>query len=254
MLIIISPSKTLNTSPKLAYDLPYTQPVFLKQAALLVNNLKKLSSKELAQLLSISPQLAHLNFERYQLWHFPFTPQNANPAIYSFKGEVFNGLDVDSMSKSDILFAQKHLRILSGLYGILRPLDLIQPYRLDISDRLTINNQSLYKFWKQLLTQQVLQDIEQDKNSLLINLASNEYFKGLDSKKIKAQIITPVFKETRGNSFKIVTMYAKKARGLMARFIIQNHITDPEKLKLFDKEGYYFDESLSSANEFIYIR
>lgn len=253
MLLIISPSKTMDLKPQSSTKV-YTQPVFLNKAEVLVKQMKKLSLEQLSQLLSINPQLAQLNFERYQQWQHPFTTQNANQAIFTFKGEVFNGLDVDSMYKKDILFAQKHLRILSGLYGILNPLDLIQPYRLDIADRLNVNGQSLYKFWKQDITQYITDELSGHKNPVLVNLASNEYFKGLDTKNIPSQIITPVFKEAKGNSLKIVTMYAKKARGMMARFIIQNQIDDIEQIKLFDKEGYYFNDRLSAKHEFVFTR
>lgn len=253
MLIIISPSKTLDLSSEVQTTVS-SQPQFLDKASQLVNLMKKKSTQQLAEILKINPQLAQLNFERYQQWTLPFTAENARQAVYAFKGEVFNGLDMDSLSEDDALYAQEHLRIFSGLYGILKPLDLTQPYRLDIADRIKMKEKTLYQFWKKEITESLERELSQTKQPVLINLASNEYFKSLDVHKISAPIITPVFKEIKGNSYKIVTMYAKKARGMLTRFIIQNRLQNAEEIKLFDEEGYFFNESLSTSNEIVFTR
>lgn len=253
MLIIISPSKTLDLS-SVSKTAVFSQPQFSDKASQLVNLMKKKSARQLADLLNINPQLAQLNFERYQQWTLPFTVENALQAVYAFKGEVFNGLDMDSMTEDDALYAQDHLRIFSGLYGLLKPLDLIQPYRLDIADRIKVKEKTLYQFWKKEITKSLEQELSLNKQPVLINLASNEYFKSLDTQKISAPILTPVFKEVKGNSYKIVTMYAKKARGMLTRFIIQNKLKHPEEIKLFDREGYYFNEALSSTDELVFTR
>jgi cytoplasmic iron level regulating protein YaaA (DUF328/UPF0246 family) len=195
-----------------------------------------------------------MNYERYQQWHLPFTAANANPALFTFKGEVFNGLDADTMEFREVLYAQDHLRILSGLYGILKPLDLIQPYRLDVADRLSVKGKTLYQYWKVEITQNLIQTLKESQNPVLVNLASNEYFKIVDTRKFPYPIITPVFKESRGDHYKIVTMYAKKARGLLSRFIISNAIEKSEDIKLFDQEGYYFNERMSSESTYVFTR
>ncbi|MBN2639465.1 MAG: peroxide stress protein YaaA [Bacteroidales bacterium] len=253
MLLIISPAKTMDQSlPAKIHQ--FTRPVLIKKAEFLVKQMKRLSVKQLAELLKINPNLAQVNYERYQQWHLPFDLNNARPSIYTFKGEVFHGLEAERFSTEDILYAQDHLRIMSGLYGVLKPLDLIQPYRLDVADPFFFKEQNLYQFWKKDVTNNILEDLTRLKSPVLINLASNEYFKILDTKRMTNSVITPVFKESKGNEFKIVTMYAKKARGLMARFIIQNRIENPEQMKLFDSEGYFFNVSLSSETEFVFTR
>ncbi|MBN2615951.1 MAG: peroxide stress protein YaaA [Bacteroidales bacterium] len=253
MLILLSPSKTMDLSQS-AIPSVFSQPELLDRAEQLVHLMKKKSARQLATLLKINPQLAQLNFERYQQWSLPFTHRHAGQAVYTFKGEVFNGLDMDSLTEDDALYAQDHLRIFSGLYGILKPLDLILPYRLDIADPITVNGKNLYQFWKKAISENLEHQLSQSKTPTLINLASNEYFKSVDLKKIRAQVITPVFKESKGNSYKIVTMYAKKARGMMTRFILQNRLQSPDEIKLFDKEGYYFNEKLSSEQEVVFTR
>jgi cytoplasmic iron level regulating protein YaaA (DUF328/UPF0246 family) len=254
MLIILSPTKTIDMSARPVTD-RITIPVHLNRSLKLINELKNMSVDELTSLMNISPKLAQLNFERFQQWQLPFTPDNARQALFTFKGEVFNGLDAGSLSEQDVGFAQNHLIILSGLYGTLRPLDLIQPYRLEMGIKASFAGSSnLYEFWKEIITKTLRKALNDQSDNLLINLASNEYFKSIDTKKLNARIITPEFKDFKNGTYKIITIYAKKARGMMIRFILQNRIVDPEKLKLFDSEGYYFNEELSKDDNFVFTR
>ncbi|MFP4023261.1 MAG: peroxide stress protein YaaA [Thiohalospira sp.] len=254
MIIIISPAKTLDYKNKVQTN-KYSQPKFLKESQELVNEFKKFSHKELSQLMDINPDLAQLNYERYFQWGLPFNLSNAKQALLAFKGQVFVGLDAKSLSENDLLFAQDHLRILSGLYGVLRPLDLMQPYRLEMGTSLkNSKGENLYKFWDSKITDFLNHELSHQKNQVLVNLASNEYFKAVVPKKIKGKIITPVFKEAKGNNFKVIAVYSKTARGLMSRFIIKNRIEDPEQLKAFDSEGYLFNEELSTSNEWVFTR
>ena len=230
------------------------QPDFLLKTEEIARVMKEMSPKSLGAFLKVNPQLAQLNYERYQQWQLPFTAINASPALFTFKGEVFNGLDADTLTAREVSYAQEHLRILSGMYGILRPLDLIQPYRLDMGDRLSIKGKSLYQYWKQEITQHLTQVLKEDRSPVLVNLASNEYFKSIDTRMFPYPIITPVFKESRGDGYKIVTMYAKKARGLLSRFIVSEQIEKPDDIKLFDREGYYFNARLSSESTYVFTR
>ena len=253
MLVILSPSKTISTNFPVSGR--STIPEFLYKSEKLIAKLKQLNSEQLSKLMSISPKLAQLNFERFQQWNLPFTSENAYQAFFAFKGEVFNGLDAETLSDEEVRFAQDHLAILSGLYGILRPLDLIQPYRLEMGLKATlIGNMNLYNFWIDSITAGLQSALDNQNDNILINLASNEYFKSINIKNLNARVITPVFKESKGGAFKIVTIYTKKARGLMTRFIIQNKLERPEQLKFFDSEGYYFNESLSSESKFVFTR
>lgn len=239
MKIILSPSKTLEFET--AAQLPaHTQPKFLAESVQLNAQMRKFSPEQLAKLMSISEKLANLNHERFQNWQTPFTPANAKQCIFAFKGDVYEGLDAESLTAKDIDFAQEHLRILSGLYGLLRPLDLIQAYRLEMGTKL---KPSLYAFWGDKLTNEI-------GDELVINLASVEYFSA-----IKPQNLLNVeFKESKGNQLKIVGIFAKKARGLMARYMIKNRITAPEKIKKFNVAGYEFREDLSNDKNFIFAR
>jgi len=249
MLIILSPTKTIDITGKPAF-VNHTLPDNLSKSQKLINILKKHSTEELSNLMNISPKLAQLNFERFQQWQLPFTPENAKQTLFTFKGEVFSGLDAESLSKHDVEFSQDHLIILSGLYGTLRPLDLIQPYRLEMGTKSSFaGKKNLYEFWKTIITNNLHKALDEQGDNILINLASNEYFKSIDTKKLDARIVTPEFKEFKNGTYKIVTIYAKKARGLMTRFILQNRLTDPEQIKLFDKEGYYFNEQLTTNSD-----
>lgn len=253
MLIVISPAKTLdfNTPPVTA---AYSQAGFLTHSRQLIKQLQELSPEGISSLMHISPKLGELNHGRFMNWKTPFTPSNAKQAVLAFRGDVYTGLDADSFSEADFDFAQQHLRILSGLYGLLRPLDLIQPYRLEMGTRLaTDRGKNLYEFWNDKLTRALNKQFTED-NGVLINLASKEYFSALQADKLGAQLITPVFKDYKSGKHKIISFYAKKARGLMAAYIIRQRITQPEQLKQFDSEGYYYSPEHSSSHELVFLR
>lgn len=254
MLTIISPAKTLDyQSPLTTSD--YSKPQFMPETQQLVEVCKKLSANELAKLMSISPKLAEVNYQRFQDWHANFTLDNARQAILAFKGDVYEGLHVEDFTDKDLSFAQSHLRILSGLYGVLRPLDLIQPYRLEMGIRLKNgHNSNLYQFWGDKLTDYLNKELAQSANPTLINLASNEYFKAIKAKQLKASIIQPIFLDKSKGEFKVISFYAKKARGLMSRFIIKNNINQSNDIKSFNLEGYQFDSKRSTELEWFFIR
>ena len=252
MLILISPAKNLNFDP-LDRDLEVTQPAFLKETRQLAKAAKALSKGQLKQLMNLSDKLADLNYERFQSFKTPFTIDNAKPAALAFAGDVYQGLEAATMKPEDLNWAQDHLRILSGLYGLLRPLDLIQPYRLEMGRPLKTDKAGdLYGFWRDKLTQQVNKDLNGGKT--LINLASNEYFGAIDPKQIKGEIITPQFKEIRDGKARFISFSAKKARGLMARHIVDKQIEEPEGLKTFRREGYRFNKSLSKGPQWVFTR
>lgn len=254
MLIILSPSKTM-IAQDAVYQQKFTLPEYLEFSKQLAVILKRKSPLQLSKLMKINPELAQLNFERFQQWELPFHEKNATPAVYSYTGEVFRGLKAESFSEKDMSFAQDHLRILSGFYGVLRPLDLIQPYRLEMALGISAGKaKNLYDFWKPLITNALNNTLKAQKDDVLINLASQEYFKSIDRKTLRARIITPVFKEFKNGKPVIVSMYAKKARGLMTRFIIQNKLTKPDELKLFEEEGYYYTPDLSNEVEMTFTR
>jgi len=254
MLIIISPAKTLDfeTAP---ITKVHTQPVFLKESRQLVSQLKELTPAEVSSLMKISDKLGVLNFLRFNEWKTPFTLNNAKQALLAFKGDVYTGINADSFSRRDLNFAQKHLRILSGLYGILKPLDLIQAYRLEMGSKFrNRKGNDLYEFWESKLTDQINQDIKASKSKYLINLASNEYFKSLQADAINAEIIVPVFKDYKNGKYKIITFYAKKARGLMSAYIIKNRLKNPEDIKAFNVDGYKFCKSASNSTNWVFQR
>jgi|TARA_B110000046_G_scaffold70071_1_gene78061 cytoplasmic iron level regulating protein YaaA (DUF328/UPF0246 family) len=252
MKIIISPAKSLDFESS-AKTSVYTQPSFLKESSLLNEKLKVLSKKKLSDLMKISPALADLNYDRNQNWHQPFSLKNSKQAIYAFTGEVFRGIDIASLAEEKIPLLQDRLRILSGLYGLLKPLDLIQPYRLEMGTRINIGKaDNLYKFWDSNLADALNNEMKD--SDLLINLASSEYFKAVPKKVLKTPMITPVFKELKNGDYKIVMTYAKKARGLMVRYIIENDVNTLEELKGFHTEGYAFTESLSTETELVFTR
>jgi hypothetical protein len=252
MKIIISPAKSLDFESNSKTDV-FSQPSFQKESSLLNKKLKNLSKKKLGDLMKISPALADLNYERNQSWHQPFSPENSKQAIYAFTGEVFKGIDIKSLAEEKIPLLQSRLRILSGLYGLLKPLDLIQPYRLEMGTKLTIGeSNNLYKFWDSSLANSLNDEMQE--GDLLINLASAEYFKAVPRKVLKNPMITPIFKEFKNGDYKIVMTYAKRARGLMVRYIIENNINTLEELKRFDTEGYLYTESLSSESELVFTR
>jgi len=254
MIIIINSSKTLDfqQSPQIS---KHSIPEFLNDAEYLVNKLRTFSESELSELMGVSRKLATLNVERYANWKIPFTNSNAKQALLAFKGDVYSGIEVESYTMKEFDFAQKHLRILAGLYGILRPLDLIQPYRLEMAAKLsTDRGQGLYQFWGDRINVSLKRSIKQEKSGMLINLCSAEYLKSVLPKRLNAVLITPVFKEYRDGSYRTVAIYAKKARGLMCNFIIKNHLTDIEALKDFKAQGYKYNKKMSSELEWLFTR
>lgn len=254
MLLLISPAKTLDFETP-AQTSVATQPDFLAHSQQLINELQQLSPLEVSALMKISAKLGDLNFGRFLNWHLPFTPENAKQAVLAFKGDVYTGMDAASFTKGDFTFAQKHLRILSGLYGLLRPLDLIQPYRLEMGTRFTNSRgKDLYQFWGDIITDQLNRELSSSRHKTVINLASNEYFHAVNVKRLDAEIITPVFKDRKNGQYKIISFYAKKARGMMSAYIIQNRITDIDAIRNFDCEGYRYSEASSSANEWVFTR
>lgn len=254
MIIVISPAKTLYDRSPVKYE-PFSQADFLPEAEKIVSVLKKKKPQQLAKLMDISPKLAELNYQRFQSWALPFSPENSWQAVLMFNGDVYQGLQAETFSDAEFAMAQQHLRILSGVYGLLKPLDLIQPYRLEMGTDLPVaRKKNLYEFWKTKITTQLNRELEAIGQNVLINLASNEYFSAIDTKKLKGRIITPAFKEHKNGQYQMVSFYAKKARGLMSRFVIQNGITDAEELKAFDLEGYYFNNQLSDENQWVFTR
>jgi hypothetical protein len=252
MKIVISPAKSLDFETKVPTS-KFSEGIFLKEAATLNSILKKKSPKKLSELMSISTSLAELNWQRNLAWQLPFTIENAKQAVYAFDGDVYAGLEVYSLKSDKIEQLQQKLRILSGQYGLLKPLDLIQPYRLEMGTKLKIGSkENLYQFWGNKITDELNKEITS--NEVLVNLASNEYFKVINQKLIKNQIITPVFKDYKNGTLKMISFFAKKARGLMVRYIIDNNIENPEELKGFNCEGYAFDANLSSKNQPVFTR
>ncbi|MYM63816.1 peroxide stress protein YaaA [Pseudomaricurvus sp. HS19] len=254
MLLVISPAKNLDYESPLATK-KHTQPDFLDQSQLLIDELRHLAPQDISKLMHISDKLGVLNYDRFQQWAQPFDAGNARPAVLAFNGDVYSGLDAPHFKADDFNFAQKHLRILSGLYGLLKPLDLMQPYRLEMGTKFA--NQrgaNLYDFWGERITDALNAQLKSLKSEVLVNLASNEYFKSVKPKALQAEVITPVFKDWKGDQYKIISFYAKKARGLMCAYAIKNRITDPQQLKQFDSEGYAYNEAMSSDKEWVFIR
>ncbi len=251
MLIIISPAKKLKQTSLNIKGL--TDIEFPEESKDLISELRKYKPEELSTLMNISPKLAELNFERYIKWKHPFENEEAGAALFMFNGDVYRGMQTEEFSEEDISFAQKHLRMLSGLYGLIKPLDKIMPYRLEMGTKIKIKSyNNLYQFWDNKITEIINKELKKEK--FLINLASNEYFKAIKQDKINGKIITPVFKESKGDNFKVVAIHAKRARGLMCRFIIKNKLKDTEDLKGFDSENYSFNNELSSETKFVFTR
>jgi cytoplasmic iron level regulating protein YaaA (DUF328/UPF0246 family) len=254
MITIISPAKTLDFKSNVQTSIN-SQPEFLTDSQILMDELRKLNPKDIASLMKVNDDIANLNFERNLSWRTPFTPENSKQALLAFRGQVFVGLDAKSLTEEDLLFAQDNLRILSGFYGALKPLDLIQAYRLEMGIKLkNPRGKNLYEFWGLKIGEYLNKELEKHKSKVLINLASNEYFKSIKPKLINGEIITPIFKELKGNEYKVITVYAKTARGLMSRFIIQNRIESSEDIKAFDTDGYLFNQDLSTEKEWVFTR
>ncbi|MEJ2139360.1 MAG: peroxide stress protein YaaA [Gammaproteobacteria bacterium] len=248
MLILVSPAKTLDfeTPAKIRTA---TQPVFLEQSALLVDELQKLSAKKLSSLMGISPKLGELNQNRFNAWQTPFSRKNAKQAALAFKGDVYTGLEAESFSESDLKFAQQHLRILSGLYGVLRPLDLMQPYRLEMGTKFpNQRGKNLYEFWGDSITEAINKQLKSLHADTVVNLASNEYFRAVNKDLLEARIISPAFRDLSKGQYKMISFYAKKARGQMAAWIIKKGLTDPAQLKKFNVAGYRYNADLSKPD------
>lgn len=254
MLILLSPAKTLDfKTPPLAKKA--THPRFAEQCSELVNKLKKLDPKAIGKLMHISPKLAELNYERYQNYQTTHGKDNSRPAIFAFTGDVYQGMKLNEWSQSDFDTAQAQIRILSGLYGVLRPLDRIQPHRLEMGTRLkTKRGKNLYEFWGSTITKQLNNDLQSSGSNLVVNLASNEYFSSVKSKGLEGTLVTPIFKDEKNGKFKVLSFYAKKARGMMTDFIVRNRVESADDLQAFRTDGYEFDANASDENTLTFLR
>ena len=250
MLLVISPAKNLDFETPAATQAA-SQPRYLAQSEVLIEKLQAFSIQDIASLMKLSDKLAGLNLSRFQSWSPPFNADNAKQAVLAFNGDVYMGLDASTLDEAGFDFAQKHLRILSGLYGVLKPLDYIQPYRLEMGTKLVNNKgKNLYEFWGSKVSE-VLND---DEDELIVNLASNEYFKSIDKKTLKATILNIAFKEKKSDTYKIIGIFAKRARGLMVNYIIRNRLNEPEALKSFADEGYQFSSKFSDDSTWVFTR
>jgi hypothetical protein len=255
MLILLSPAKIQNFKTPATFT-KFTQPEFMKEAEQLVGLMRELSPSELGKLLEINSNLSHLNTDRHVNWHRPFTLANAKQAVYAFDGEVYRGLDAKTFTENETAYMQNHLRLFSGLYGLLRPLDLIQPYRIDVSSKLeNPHGNDLYAFWREKVTKLTVKALKRSgKPDIILNLASSEYIKTLDTKNHKLKILDIEFYEYKNDAFKQIVIYTKKARGMMTRFVIQNRIVDLEELKGFDAEGYWYSPQMSTKSKMVFVR
>jgi len=253
MKIILSPAKAIDTSKSLQTKTS-SAPVFIEEATILISKLKKLTSKKIGGMMHLSTDLADLNHQRYQDWKSEsiLNGENAH-VVAAFDGEVYRGLDAPSFNEKELAIAQDKIRILSGVYGILKPLDVIYPYRLEMGTKwaVTPTKKNLYQFWGKKIAQQLNNENE---SGLTINLASTEYFKAVDKKTLKGRVITPTFKEFKNGDYKVIMVFAKRARGSMARYIVQNNISNPEQIKLFDTDGYSFDVNQSTEDDWVFVR
>lgn len=252
MKILISPSKTLSFDSEVKCEFK-SESRLIDETKILHQILLKYSSEDLKNLMSVSDKIAELNYNRFKNWEDPNSSENSRQAVYAFKGDVYSGLDADTIDEDKLDYLQNSLRILSGYYGLLRPFDQILPYRLEMGTKLeNQNGNNLYKFWGDKITDVLNEDI--DENDIVINLASDEYFKSINKDKIKSKVITPVFKEFKNGSYKVIAIYAKKARGLMSRFLIERKSTSVDDIKLFNIDGYSFDSSLSNDSQLVFTR
>ena len=254
MFFVLSPAKNLNEKDPSPVS-SFTLPDLLPEAEILMQELRQLAPQQIAELMHVSDKIALLNAERNAAWHTPFTPENAKQAVFMFNGDVYEGIAADTLKPEQIDYLQQHVRLLSGLYGVLRPLDLMQPYRLEMGTAFANSRgKNLYEFWGDKITDLLNQTLKQADSDVLINLASQEYFKSVNTKKLNARLITPIFKDEKNGKYKIISFYAKRARGLMVRYAAEHSITDPEMLKNFDYEGYYFNEAASNEAEWVFMR
>jgi len=254
MLIVISPAKTLDFDAAPA-TLKHTQPSMLKQSETLIDVLTTKAPADIEKMMKISPKLAELNVERYHTWSRPFTKRNAKQAVLAFKGDVYTGLKAENFNDADFEYAQNHLRILSGLYGVLRPLDLMQAYRLEMGTKLeNPEGNNLYEFWGKSITENLNKQLKTIDSNILLNLASNEYFKSVKEKNVAGDIVTPVFKDWKNGQYKIISFFAKKARGLMSAWVIQNQVKDLETLTTFEQTGYEYSRNDSDPLNPVFLR
>lgn len=254
MLILLSPAKTLDMESPSKIAVP-TQPQFKAESDKLAGTLRRYSKARMSELMHLSDTLAKLNVDRYQGWESAYDSDKARPAIHAFRGDVYVGLDADTLKKPDLQFAQKHLRILSGLYGVLRPFDLIQAHRLEMGTALkTRRGKSLYEFWGERLTQHLNEELAARQHEIVVNLASNEYFKSVKQRQLKARLISPVFKDQKNGEYKVISFFAKKARGAMARHLIQLRASDVEAVTAFSDLGYRHDPEQSSEGKPVFLR
>jgi cytoplasmic iron level regulating protein YaaA (DUF328/UPF0246 family) len=254
MLITLSPSKGQDFETP-SQSKTHSKPESLKDSELLIKELRKIGQKDLQQLMSVSENIAKLNADRYKSFKTPFTTKNAKQAIFAFKGDVYSGIEIEKYKEADLKYAQDHLRILSGLYGCLRPLDLIQPYRLEMKTRLqNIRGENLYQFWGDSITDELNKQLGKQKEPVLVNLASNEYFKSVKPKRLKGRLLNINFKETKDGKTRIVAIFAKRARGMMADYILRNRIEQPDEIKKFRKGGYRFSTELSDDKQWTFVR
>jgi len=253
MILVISPSKTMTFEGKKHPD--FSQPVLLDQGRKLVEGLKKLPPLQVGKLMNVSDKLAQLNWQRYQEFITPFNLDNAKQALLAFKGDVYSGLDAETFSDADLTFAQDHVRILSGLYGMLKPLDLMQAYRLEMGTKFSIGHcKNLYEFWKSRVTETLIDDLKIQEHPVLVNLASDEYFKVIHPKILRAPILKISFKENKSGTYKVIAIHAKRARGLMVNYVVKNRLDNTEDFKSFNSKGYVFNKALSSNQELVFCR
>lgn len=254
MLIVVSPAKTLDYESPLATE-RYTQPELIEHSAELIEECRKLTPADVSALMKVSDKIAGLNVARFEQWSESFTQDNSRQAILAFKGDVYTGLEAQTLDEAGFDYAQRHLRMLSGLYGLLKPLDLMQPYRLEMGTKLANRRgTNLYQFWGEIITNKLNQAVAEQGDDILVNLASNEYFKAVKPKQLAAKVITPVFKDCKNGQYKVISFYAKKARGMMARYIIDHQVDTIEALKSFDVAGYYFVAAESTDSELVFKR
>jgi hypothetical protein len=254
MLTVLSPAKTLDFDTP-AGTLSATQPEFLARSAALVDDARALSQQDIQALMGVSENIAELNHRRFIDWGGPSESNNAKQSILAFKGDVYTGLRASTLTEAQLIFAQSHLRILSGLYGLLRPLDLMQPYRLEMGLKfVNRGGKNLYEFWGDDITKAINRQLQDSRNKVLVNLASNEYFRSIKPKSLDGGVITPVFRDLKGDKYKVISFFAKKARGQMARFILDNELDEPEAIKAFNTDGYCYSKSESSAREWVFNR
>ena len=254
MFFVLSPAKNLNEKDPSPVS-SFTLPDLLPEAEILMQKLRQLAPQQIAELMHVSDKIALLNAERNAAWHTPFTPENAKQAVFMFNGDVYEGIAADTLKPEQIDYLQQHVRLLSGLYGVLRPLDLMQPYRLEMGTVFANSRgKNLYEFWGDKITDLLNQTLKLAGSDVLINLASQEYFKSVNTQKLNARLITPIFKDEKNGKYKIISFYAKRARGLMVRYAAEHGITEPEMLKNFDYEGYSFNEAASNEAEWVFMR